>query len=176
MGGRGQVLGLDIDPDRLEVGRRLTRRFKLRSVRFLQADATQPWPRAGGDPLFDAVLVDTPCTGLGVLRGRPELRWRIAADDPLSLSRLQGRLLGSAAQRVRPGGILVYASCTLTNEENREVVFNFLDQMSGFEIEEAIGYLAPASQILTTSEGFIQTWPHRHQMDGFFVARLRRSN
>ena len=174
MGHEGQVIGLDKDPLRLEAGRRLARRLGLASISFFQADALGAWPQEAGSPLFEAVLVDAPCTGLGVLRSRPEKRWRVKNHDPARLRRLQARLLTAGASRVKPGGVLVYATCTLTVEENQKVAADFLGASPDFETEDAAGYLPSSARSLVEADGFLQTWPHRHGLDGFFVARFKR--
>jgi 16S rRNA (cytosine967-C5)-methyltransferase len=119
---------------------------------------------------FDAVLVDAPCSGLGVLRRRLDLRWRIREDDIGRLAGIQSRILDNAALLVRPGGALVYSTCTLTPEENQEQVAGFLDSHRDFEIDAADRLLPPG----TAQTGMLQTWPHLQGTDGAFAARLIR--
>ncbi len=117
---------------------------------------------------FDAVLVDAPCSGLGTLRRHPELRWRRRAEDIARLAALQREILAGAAPLVRPGGVLVYAVCTLAREENEDVVEWFRTRHPAFVLE------GPAlSPDLVTPTGYLRTLPHRHDLDGFFAARLR---
>lgn len=120
---------------------------------------------------FDTVLVDAPCSGLGVLRRRLDLRWRVREEDIERLAGLQGRLLDSAASLVRPGGLLVYSTCTLAPEENHGQVAGFLARHPDFKLDPADGLMPPG----TVRDGMLQTWPHLHGMDGAFAARLRRS-
>ncbi|MBW2619378.1 MAG: 16S rRNA (cytosine(967)-C(5))-methyltransferase RsmB [Deltaproteobacteria bacterium] len=174
MGDEGQVIGLDKDPLRLEAGRRLARRLGMASISFFRADALGDWPQEAGSPLFEAVLVDAPCTGLGVLRSRPERRWRVKPTDPARLGRFQARLLAAGAGHVRPGGVLIYATCTLTVEENQGVAAGFLAANPDFEAQDATAYLPPSARSLVEPGGFLQTWPHRHGLDGFFAARFKR--
>jgi 16S rRNA (cytosine967-C5)-methyltransferase len=133
-------------------------------------DARRPPARGTFDAAFDAVLVDAPCTGLGTLRRHPEVRWRRRPEDVPRLAALQEEILAGVAPLVRPGGTLVYAVCTLTREENEGVVGRFLAAHPRFAVDDpgARG-LAPAGVV---SGGFLHTLPHRHDLDGFFAARL----
>jgi len=174
MADRGLVLALDKDAGRLELGRERLARLGLKSVRFQAADVLQALPpEASGQP-FDAVLVDAPCSGLGVLRGRPDVRWRLSPRDPARLARLQSALLGAAADLVRPGGVLVYVTCSLLSEENQAVVSAFLAAGADFEVEPLAAVVPPSVRPLVEESGFLVTWPQRHDLDGFFVARLKR--
>jgi 16S rRNA (cytosine967-C5)-methyltransferase len=127
---------------------------------------------AGG---FDRVLVDAPCTGLGVLRRNPDIKWKVGPKDCRRLHLLQTELLGRAAELIRPGGVLVYATCTLTPEENEGTVKAFLAEHDDFLLEDGRAILPPSSGDVIEQQGSLKTWPHRHGVDGFFAARLRRS-
>jgi 16S rRNA (cytosine967-C5)-methyltransferase len=118
---------------------------------------------------FDAVLVDAPCTGLGTLRRHPEVRWRRRPEDVARLAALQRAILTELAPLVRPGGVLVYAVCTLTQEETNGVVAEFCARAPRFVPEPVVE--VPAE--IRTADGFLRTLPHRHDLDGFFAARLR---
>ena len=106
---------------------------------------------------FDRVLVDPPCSGLGTLQSRPDLRWRATPEAIAELSRLQTAVLAAGASAIRPGGTLVYSVCTISAGESREVVDRLLANRTDFELERAV-----------------QLLPHRDGTDGFFIARLRR--
>jgi 16S rRNA (cytosine967-C5)-methyltransferase len=120
---------------------------------------------------FDRVLVDAPCTGTGTLRRNPEIRWRISAPDIFDLSGRQQRILRSAAKMVRPGGSLLYSTCSVEPEENEEVVARFLKEHADFS-------LVPVDAVpaLRNSDGMARTWPHRQGSDGFFIASIKRSS
>jgi 16S rRNA (cytosine967-C5)-methyltransferase len=141
------------------------RRLGSAVVRPLVGDAREP-PLRGR---FDAVLVDAPCSGLGTLRRHPELRWRRRTEDVPRLAALQLAVLDAVAPFVRPGGTLVYAVCTLTHEETEGVLGEFSRRAPRFVHEPVVE--AP-SDVLTRA-GFLRTLPHRHNLDGFFAARLR---
>ena len=165
VGAGGLVVALDPRP----AGARRVRAESARlgaAVRTLVGDARRP-PLAAG---FDAVLVDAPCSGLGTLRRHPELRWRRRPEDIARLAVLQREILAGVAPLVRAGGVLVYAVCTLTREENEEVVRALLAAEPRFALERADAFV-PASVV--DDAGFLRTLPHRHGLDGFFAARLR---
>jgi 16S rRNA (cytosine967-C5)-methyltransferase len=150
--------------------RRLSTLVRLRSlwgvtnVAVLGADAMRP-PFARS---FDAVLLDAPCSGLGTLARHPDVRWRITPADVARHGLRQMRLLDSVASLVRPGGRLVYATCSLEPEENEEVVEHLLRSRADFECEDA-----PAWARLFRAGAFLRIEPAGHG-DAFFAARLRR--
>lgn len=120
----------------------------------------------------DVVLLDAPCTGTGTFRRHPDGRWRLRPDDLAALAALQSELLASAAALVRPGGWLVYATCSLEEEENEVQVQRFLDTHPNWTPDPPAG--AVASTLLDT-RGWLRVLPHVHGVDGAFAARLRRA-
>jgi 16S rRNA (cytosine967-C5)-methyltransferase len=178
LGPEGVVVALDRSERRLALIGRAVRRLGLGNVTALAADATQPPDGLPGAP-FDRVLVDAPCSGLGALRRNPDARWRLSPEDPARLAEVQAALLASASNLLRPGGALVYSTCTLTGEENDAVVEAFLAKSPGFERAPA-ARLPGALRPLLGADGALRTWPHRHGtgaygMDGFFAVRLERA-
>jgi 16S rRNA (cytosine967-C5)-methyltransferase len=129
------------------------------------------------DPLaanrFDRVLVDAPCSGLGVLRRNPEGKWWKTPADISELASRQKSILLNGAGFLKDGGTLLYAACSTAPEENEAVIADFLSKRPDFMLEDLRG-LFPAYTELFTKEGFFRSWPHRHGMDGFFAARLRK--
>jgi 16S rRNA (cytosine967-C5)-methyltransferase len=119
----------------------------------------------------DVVLVDAPCSGLGVLAKKPDIKWKRRQEDIEPLAELQRSILDHAATLVRPGGHLVYATCTIEPMENEDVVRAFLETHPEFELVPADTILPPE---VVTPDGFLQTLPHRHGADGMFGARMRR--
>jgi len=123
-----------------------------------------------GEAVFDRVLVDAPCTGTGTLRRNPEIRWRLKSADIGALAELQLQILLNAARSVKPGGRLIYSTCSLEPEENEEVITRFLEQTERF---------VPASlsvnPTLLSDSGAARIWPHRNDADGFFIAAFSRN-
>ncbi|HEX8557682.1 MAG TPA: 16S rRNA (cytosine(967)-C(5))-methyltransferase RsmB [Pyrinomonadaceae bacterium] len=166
--GRARVLAGDLYEHRLRVVAETRERLGAVGVSLLALDAERALPFADG--AFDRVLVDAPCTGTGTLRHNPEIRWRLKPENVRALPAVQSRILSGAARVVRPGGRLVYSTCSVEREENEEVVSAFLDANPDFRQSEATP--AHASALLPT--GAARTWPHRDDVDGFFVAALER--
>lgn len=171
----GEILAVDLHPHKLEMIEDNCRRLGVGIVRTLAADAAnlpdslREWA--------DFVLVDAPCSGLGVLRRRPDARWRKDMSQPDALARLQGSILDGAARSLKPGGLLVYSTCTVTHQENLGQVNDFLNRRQEFALEDLSPYLPAALPIVTgdtLGSGFLQILPGAHGMDGFFIARLRK--
>ncbi|MEO2169564.1 MAG: transcription antitermination factor NusB, partial [bacterium] len=148
------------------------RRVATRGMRCVaRADAARPPLR---DADFDAVLVDAPCSGLGTLRGHPEIRWRRTPEDVTALAATQARILHGAAALVKPGGRLVYATCTLLAEENEAVVRAFRDRHREFTPLDAAKLLPQPATELADDQGCLRTSPGRDALDGFFATTLTR--
>lgn len=181
LSGEGSVLALDRHAGRLGLVAQAARRLELRGISTLARDATRPLddlPVAGGEPAgpdFQRVLVDAPCSGLGALRRNPDARWRVRPVDPERLAAVQSMLLEEAARVVSPGGSLVYSTCTVLREENEEVVERFLAAHPSFQAA-APASLPPALTSVLDENGFMRCQPHINDSDGFFAARLERTN
>ena len=120
------------------------------------------------------LFVDAPCSGLGVLRRRPDARWKKEAQDIDVLADIQKKILSSAAKTLRPGGVLVYSTCTLTREENQSVVKWFLESHGDFALDVIPDISELSLDKETMQSGMIQLLPHIHGTDGLFMARMRR--
>lgn len=165
---RALVVAGDLYGHRLRRLRETCKELNARSVRVVGLNAEAPLPFA--EETFDRVLVDAPCTGTGTLRHNPEIRWRLSPESFRELPAVQARILSAAARVVRRGGRLVYSTCSVEREENEEVVAAFLNSHAEFTQVEATP--TPAPLLLPT--GAARTWPHRDDVDGFFVAALRK--
>lgn len=171
VGREGSVIALDRHSRRLELIRRASRRLGLENIASRRADATQPLDKVLENQLFDRVLVDAPCSGLGTLRRNPDARWRVHARDPHALAETQLAILRQASRTLRPGGQLVYSTCTLLPEENEGVIDAFLHNAKDFSTvtrDRAPQALAP----LIDDDGILRCLPHRHDTDGFTAVRL----
>ncbi len=161
--------------DRNRIGLRRLRQLAARSggdIAHACADASQPPLRSS--TRFDAVVVDAPCSGLGTLRQHPEIRWRRQPRHLRELAGVQAALLDAVADHVASGGSLVYATCTIAAQENEHRITDFLAAHPDFAIDDGRRDLPAAARQLVGGDGFLRTFPHRHGMDGFFAARLRR--
>ena len=167
MEGRGRVTSCDIHPHKIELIRAGAGRLGLDciSAQVLDAKVCKEDFLDG----FDLVMADVPCSGLGIIRKKPDIRYK----DPKPLEglpRVQKAILDNVCRYVRPGGALLYATCTLLERENEDVVRDFLDKHKDFTSE---GFEVPGD-FEGTREGMVTCWPHRHGTDGFFFAKLRR--
>jgi 16S rRNA (cytosine967-C5)-methyltransferase len=167
LGNRGRVLAVDKSREKIKLLRENCRRLGINSVNYFCGDATNFQVRP-----MDRVLVDAPCSGLGVLGRNPDSRWRKQKEDLLRLQKLQLEILFNAANLVKKGGVLVYSTCTLTREENDFVIEKFLEKRRDFKLTDASLYMD--SEVVDES-GFVRTFPHIHKMDGSFAARLDSS-
>jgi 16S rRNA (cytosine967-C5)-methyltransferase len=173
VGTNGAVLALDRHTGRLDLVRRAARRLQLGRLECRAFDATQDLAEFARDGGFDRVLVDAPCSGLGSLRRNPDARWRVRQGDPARLAEIQRALLARASRVLVPGGVLVYSTCTLLPEENEAIVESFLRESPGFALAPPDAVPAEVRDLVDAS-GFLRCWPHRHDTDGFFAARLER--
>ena len=169
MENRGSITAVDLHSARLRMLREEVERLGVTIVETRTGDAAEPAESFSG--VFDRVLLDAPCSGLGTLRRNPEIRWRITPQDLNKCMQNQKRLIASAAGCVRPGGRLVYSVCAVTPEENEIVIGDFLRNRADFT-------RIPPKEIppaLIDAQGFFRTYPHLQGVDGFFGALLVRA-
>ncbi len=164
MGNEGRVISVDRYLTRLNFVVQSSERLGLDIIEPVEADATQ----LTHEPV-DAVLVDAPCSGLGTLSKKPDIKWRREPDDIRKLVVIQREILENAATLVKPGGVLVYSTCTMEPEENGMQVKAFLADHPEFSVDHASHHL---QHQLVGRDGFMETFPHHHHMDGAFAARL----
>lgn len=175
MGDRGKITAFDLYRHKLELLELNCRRLGISIVESRQGDLFDQVPELAE---ADAVLLDAPCSGLGVLRSRADLRWRKKEEDIALMSELQSRMLEQVARTVRPGGKLLYSTCSLEPEENEELVERFVAKHRDFEfvnLDEALElnpWLNTGGN--AAGNGYLTVFPPRHQADGMFMALLRR--
>lgn len=171
MQGTGRVYAWDVRDARCDLIRHAARRMKLDNIRVMTHDATADYPDFRG--AMDAVLVDAPCTGLGVAYEKPDIKYTLTRAKIDELTILQTRILDACADHVKPGGLLVYSTCSLLPEENTAQMDAFLAGHPEFEPLEDPSFL-PEELRRYYQDGRIQILPHRDGMDGFFIGRMRR--
>ena len=169
MGDRGLVISSDVRARRVRLLAETVRASGARCVRVVQADAAQGLPF---DAVFDLVLIDAPCSGLGTLRRDPDIKWRRSPEEFPALASVQLRILTGAASVVRPGGRLLYSTCSSEPEENDEVVGRFLAEHPQFR---RVDLEFPAAPSLI-EDGVLRTLPFRDGLEAFFAASLVKAD
>lgn len=167
MGDRGEIYACDLHPHKKALIQAGADRLGLQSITPQVADGKKP--RKGWGEAFDVVLADVPCSGLGVLRKKPEIRYK-APEALEGLPQIQGEILANVSTYVRPGGVLLYSTCTLRTQENEAVVQAFLASHPDFRLE---AFRLPGPLGLVEA-GQCTLWPQRLETDGFFLAKLRK--
>ncbi len=163
------VVAADIHLHRLRSVTQTAEVQSLNGVNCVVLDGTRQLPFKKG--VFDRVLVDAPCSGTGTLRRNPEIRWRISPEAFQDLSRRQYQLILEASEFVKPGGRLVYSTCSIESDENESVARLFLENRKDFSPA-----VLQADESLMTGPGEARTWPHRQDVDGFFISAFRRND
>ena len=167
MGGEGKIISCDLHPHKKKLIAAGAQRLGLSLIEAKTADGKEFHPEWEG--AFDCVLVDAPCSGLGVIRKKPDIRYKDS--EPLAqLPAIQKDILENVCRYVRPGGTLLYSTCTILERENGQIVADFLARHGEFSVE-AFQLPGPIGNV---ESGQITLWPHRHGTDGFFIAKLRR--
>ena len=167
MGNRGRIVAMDPQAARLKLVSKAAARLGIGIIETHVGSAASLAGRWRGR--CDAVLVDAPCSNLGVLRRNPDVKWRRGPDDLLRLQAKQQTIVAAAASMVKPGGRLVYATCSLEPEENEEVIASLPGHGSEWQPDTSASFPVPSD-----AEGFVRLLPHRHGTDGFTAIRLRR--
>jgi len=173
----GTILAMDKYPGRLKSLMDAAERCDARIIKALAADATRPLPfkEFASGKGFDAILLDAPCSGLGVLGRSPDIKLKRKEADIAALSITQKALINNLSSYVRKGGRMVYSVCTLEPEETDDVINAFLKAHPDFSLENAAASLPLACKPLVDEYGFLRTMPHLHNMSGFFAARIKRA-
>jgi 16S rRNA (cytosine967-C5)-methyltransferase len=172
MGDSGEIFACDVNHKKLRMIKETCERLGIESVRTFTMDATAP-SNAIKETTFHRILVDAPCSGLGVIRRNPEGKWWKSPADLAQLALTQLDILENLCQYLEPSGTLLYATCSTSRQENEEVVEAFLYRHPEFSVED-LRPLFPSFAPLFTEQGFFRSWPHRDGMDGFFAARLKK--
>lgn len=169
MGDEGRVLALDISHRRLISLKENSQRLGLRSINSVVGDASRELSSLCRIK-FHKIMIDAPCSGLGVISRHPDGKWNRNEKDILRLAQLQKTIISQAASVLRHGGRMLYVTCTISREENEEVVNHCLKSHGDISLENMKDHVPQWGQDLIDNEGFLRTYPHVHHMDGFFAA------
>ena len=166
MGDKGQIVSCDVHPHKLKLLESGAQRLGINNLRAVLADGTEH--HAAWEQAADLVVADVPCSGLGIIRKKPDIRYK-KPEELAKLPVLQMKILENAATYVRPGGTLIYSTCTILPEENEGVTEAFLANHIDFTLEE---FVLPLP--IGNSKGHLTLWPQRFGTDGFYICRMRR--
>ena len=166
MGDKGQIMSCDVHPHKLKLLESGAQRLGINNLRAVLADGTEH--HAAWEQAADLVVADVPCSGLGIIRKKPDIRYK-KPEELAKLPALQMKILENAATYVRPGGTLIYSTCTILPEENEGVTEEFLARHIDFTLEE---FVLPLP--IGNSKGHLTLWPQRFGTDGFYICRMRR--
>jgi 16S rRNA (cytosine967-C5)-methyltransferase len=170
MGNRGEIVARDIYQHKLKLVKENCSRLGVENVRTELFNAKLL--DESSLEKFDKVLLDAPCSGLGVLRRKPDLRWKKEQDNFKELAKLQKEILEQASKYVKAGGALIYSTCTINKTENIEVVQDFLSNHQQFRLESLRQYLPESLVCESADKGYLELFPNTHGTDGFFIARI----
>lgn len=173
MGNRGRIYAADISARRLSLLKGNCHRLGVGIVTPLRHNLEEPVVFASEEK-FDRILVDPPCSGLGTLWRNPDIKWKRKEEEISTFRGIQRAILHQLAPWLRKGGSLVYGTCTLTREENEEVLEEFIAEHRGFELEDLRRELPQRLKPLVGEDGSFRSFTHRHGMDGFFAASVKR--
>lgn len=175
-GNRAEIVALDKSPQRIELLRQGAGRLGCTCITARAWDLTEEPDFLEGES-FDRILLDAPCSGIGVIRRNPEGRWNKTPASLRQLAQLQQTLLHQVSGLLRPGGLLLYSVCSFSHLETDAVITGFLTDHPEFTLDSLSAEVPPPWQSLITDGGTLRTWPHRHDgMDAFFAARLRKNS
>ncbi len=166
MQNQGEIIAMDKYPSKLHFIEEGSHKLGIKIIKTMEADALTFSDNQG----FDLVFADVPCSGLGTISKKPDIKWKRELDDIWKLANTQKNILDNAAKLVVPGGVLLYSTCTIDPAENVDVITDFLQKHPEFELDPAEKYLPEK----VCKQGMMQIFPHRHSCDGAFAARLLR--
>jgi 16S rRNA (cytosine967-C5)-methyltransferase len=176
MSGKGKIISIDKYLTKVDIMKKNFERLNMTNVLAFHENIHNPKTELLKEKLInkvDKVLVDAPCTGLGVITKKPDIKWKREAEDILKLQTIQLEILERASEYVKDNGVLVYSTCTTEIEENSDVINKFLEKHPDFKIDNAVNYV---DREVVNENGFVELFPHIHNIDGAFGARLVKIN
>lgn len=176
MNDEGEIIACDVHPHKQDLIVQTAVRLGITIVKTIVSDALELSDKSLGQ--FDRILLDAPCTGFGVIRRKPDLKWNKTEQDIHQIAELQYRLLEQVSMLLAPGGLLVYSTCTIEPEENQQIVERFVGKNPEFELDQSLIDDLPefVTKQIDCTKGYVQILPHHFQSDGFFISRLRRKS
>lgn len=174
MNNKGQIISRDIYEHKLKLVRQNANRLDIKIIKTEIFDAMKL-----DEELIDKVdycIVDAPCSGLGIIRRRPEIKWNRKKKDIEELGEIQWRILDNAKRYVKPGGIIIYSTCTIERGENLDRVNKFLSENKQFQLIGFEDLICSKENMESSKEGYIELFPHIHNTDGFFIAKIQKNH
>ncbi len=172
---KGKVIAADIHKHKIKLIEEQQERLHLHIIEAIHADARKI--KDYTDQRFDRILLDVPCSGLGVIRRKPDVKWTKSEDDIREITKIQEEILEEVFPLLKPDGVLVYSTCTMTLEENQKMVERFLEKHDDFYLDQQLpNYLSETvNEKVDARTGMLQILPQHFHSDGFFISRLLRN-
>mgnify|MGYP000897546936 CR=1 FL=1 len=172
MGNRGTIISGDIHKGKLKLVDNNSKRLGIDIISTIWNDAERLNNEFVGKA--DKLLVDAPCSGLGIMRKKPEIRWNRTIDEIKEIQNIQKSILSSSSKYLKVGGSLVYSTCTILKDENINMIYKFLDENKNFELEGFENILPKGLKKEDAKKGYIELFPNTDFIDGFFIAKMKR--
>ena len=173
MNNKGQIISRDIYDHKLKLVKQNANRLGINIIKTEKFDATKLDENLIGK--VDYCVVDAPCSGLGIIRRRPEIKWNREMKDIEELNKIQEKILDNAKKYVKPGGIIIYSTCTIGNRENLDRIHKFLGKNREFQLIGFEDLICSKENMESSKEGYIELFPHIHRTDGFFIAKVQKN-
>jgi 16S rRNA (cytosine967-C5)-methyltransferase len=173
MNGTGEIHSLDLHEHKVKLIKQQAERLELKNILPEALDSRLAGERFEMES-FDRILVDAPCSGFGVIRRKPDIKYTKSQQDVIKLAELQSKILQAVAPLLKRNGVLVYSTCTIDQEENNDVVRKFLETNQEFEQDNGVKQLLPEKLHPYIHNGEVQLLPHYFGTDGFYIACLRK--
>lgn len=170
MGNKGLVISRDIYQHKLSLIRENSKRLGIDILKVENHDALERDEELVGK--VDYLLIDAPCSGLGLIRRKPEIKWQRREEDIAALSRLQYDIISNVKDYIRLGGNLVYSTCTIEKDENINLIKRFLEENPNFKLVSLENSLDHKDKLANLKDGYLELYPHIHGTDGFFIAKM----
>jgi 16S rRNA (cytosine967-C5)-methyltransferase len=173
MGNRGHIVAMDSNRKKLDKLESEMNRLGIKTVETCQHDLSSP-PSKNQLGMFDCILLDAPCSGLGVIRRNPDIKWSESKKNLIKYQQKQVLFLSNLSHLVKPGGRMIFAVCSTEQEENESVIESFLTTHSGFRLHDRCESLPVQKPSILYQQSGLKTYPHLHGMDGFFSVCIKR--